>query len=62
MFKIELSLSSQKEQFLQLSLEIQFLLHYLPIAWATLTIPVSQSLSIAEGGQKFRPKGLWTFG
>ena len=26
------------------------------------SIPVSQSLSIAEGGQKFRSKELWTFG
>jgi hypothetical protein len=62
MFKIELSLSSQKEQFLQLSLEIQFLLYYLPIDWAALTIPVSQSLSIARGRQKFRSEGFWTFG
>ena len=42
MFKIELSLSSQKEQFLQHSIEIQILLHYLPVAWDALTIPISQ--------------------
>jgi len=61
MFKIELSLSSQKEQFLQHSIEIQILLHYLPVAWDALTIPISQWLSIAGGWQKFPSAGLWTF-
>jgi hypothetical protein len=42
MLKIELSLSSQKEQFLQHSIEIQILLHYLPVARDAMTMPISQ--------------------
>lgn len=61
MFKIELSLSSQKEQFLQHSIEIQILLRYLPVAWDALTIPIGQRFWIAERWQKFPSTGLWTF-
>jgi hypothetical protein len=61
MLKIELSPSSQKEQFLQHSIEIQILSHYLPVAWDALTMPISQKVWIAQGWQKFPSAGLWAF-